>query len=510
MPIFIPLTVIALLFSQSFGAGGVRCGTVQFMENSKKSEKRLAKPGFDNCRADNYYITVSDTMTKNFIIYYTTDKTSPHAVTREYIDSLAKYLEEAYNFHKNLGMAGILGQRQTWHYRKSVPLGFYPVEVIDTGLLRGEEGEYSNAYGLVFPVNTQSTQMIIENDFLYGANCSGASSTEPFYSHINGDYSRPGKWHLALKVTVFHELYHSFQINQVRNMTSRNTFWLEASATGVEELAAPEVNDYVSYVHDYINYYIWPSLIDSIVNIWREEDPPGYNWAPFYLFLASELGQNFDSFIWKSFFQAQNDIFPVHLARYANSLEIDAEYLFHKYASYVFYSGKRAKFLPDSLLPIPRYLSDLPIWPERAVGKTLRRVLPEASFYFLEKTSENPPSIDSVWGVSSLNYGDSSVWVLSRLLKTGVLPPKLNKFVAYPNPWNPRNPRTPEIKFAPLPENSTGIEIRSSNGVLLDRIKGNPGDELTWGQNSKKPPAPGILYYRTLPHGKNKVLIVEY
>ncbi|MCL2207454.1 MAG: hypothetical protein FWB90_05075 [Fibromonadales bacterium] len=499
MSIFIPLIIIALLFSQSFGAGGARCGVAQFMEDSKKQGKTLAKPGFESCNADNYYNrnAVLEARTKNFIIYYTLDKASPHATTSEYIDSLAKYLEEAYYFHKEvLGMKGILGKNQTRHYIKNVPLGLYPVEVIDNGLLRGDEGKYDNTYGLIPPpYSAQSTQIIIENDFLYGADCKGNFSTVPYISPINGNYSMPGKWHLALKVTVFHELYHSFQIYQVKSLTNNNIFWAEASATGVEEVAVPEVNDYIGYIS--------PSFVETIV-----DSEAGYGWAMLYLFLSYEFGLGFDSFIWRSFSERPREKFSEHLSRYAYSLGKNAEDLFHRYASYLLYSGKKAEFLPDSLPPTP-LLSDLSRWPERKIRQIPIGVLPEASFYFLERTSENWPKTDSATRISPAEYGDASVWVLSRLLKKEWFPPpELKEFAAYPNPWDPK--RNSEIKFSPLPEKSTGIEIRSANGVLLGRIKGKPGDELIWKQDSKKLPTPGILYYRTLPHGKNKVLIVEY
>jgi len=97
---------------------------------------------------------------------------------------------------------------------------------------------------------------------------------------------------------------------------------------------------------------------------------------------------------------------------------------------------------------------------------------------------------------------------LSRLLEEEyVAPPEITakEMMAYPNPWNPKRFK---VSFGPLPENSSGVEIRSSNGALLKRIDGEAGDILTW--QPEKFPAPGILYYRTLPFGKNKVLIVQY
>lgn len=481
---FILLTFIALCFSH-LHAKGTRCGTVKPVALAK-STSLVCNHGIG---------TVLERRTNNFIIYYT-DK-GVHAIkTPLYIDSLAKYLEDAYNLHKNvLGMGDIRGRTKTMHYQKDVPVGFYPVEVVDTGMLRGYEGEYADTYGLIPPpLNSQSTQIVIENDFLYGADCKGNPSTKPFTSGATGhDYS--DKWHLALKVTTYHELYHSFQIYQIKYLTVNSVFWAEASATGVEEIAAPKVEDYINYLS-----------VDSPRKIVDSE--AGYDWASLYLFLYSELGPKFDAAIWRSFAASPKDGFAIQLARLANSLDKDAEGLFHKYAALMFFSGLNAAFLPDSLKAPPNItvLNDLPIWPEWPVQDNAMSSLQPASFYFLRKTNENMPTTNYATRVSYLDYGeDLSVWVLSRLLESDFIPPvyELKEFVAYPNPWNPR--KNPSLYF----KNSRGVEIRSSNGALITRLKSEESDSLiTW--QPQKLPAPGILYYRTLPYGKRKVLIVEY
>ncbi|MCL2284077.1 MAG: hypothetical protein FWC26_12245 [Fibromonadales bacterium] len=490
---FILLMIVALLFSQSFGAGNVRCGTVQFTDNSKKIAK-LAKPG---CIPENFYGEVLNKKTPHFIIYYTLQKT--HAVkTVAYIDSLAIYLEQAYKLHKDsLGMRGILGASKTSHYLQTVPAGLYPVEVVDTGMLRDdEEGDYALTFGLTFPPNGRSpraTQIVIENDFLSGADCKGNPSTKPFLSDDGSiDYSKPDKWPLALKVTTFHELYHSFQLEQV-SILDNNSFWLEASATGVEEIGAPEVDDYLRYLS--VNF----KNPGKSMNVLPAHESYGY--ATLYLFLFSKLDSRFDSGIWKYFSDPKKakDKFSMQLARLADSLGIDAEKLFHEYAAQVFYSGKRASY------SYSHFWEDMSKWPEWSVSVFApKRVLPDGAFYFLNKINESIPDVDSVAKYSVLNYGDSSVWVLSRLLEKEYVPetPKM-EFTAYPNPWNPRIP----LRFM-LPENANQVEIRSASGVLLERIKGEPGSVLVW--EPKKQLAPGILYYRVLPNGKNKVLLVEY
>jgi hypothetical protein len=84
------------------------------------------------------------------------------------------------------------------------------------------------------------------------------------------------------------------------------------------------------------------------------------------------------------------------------------------------------------------------------------------------------------------------------------------EFAAYPNPWNPKK-HNPVVYFKNLPSKSKGVEIRSSNGALIERISNdskNGEEPLSW--QPKKLPAPGILYYRYLPHGQTRPLILEY
>jgi hypothetical protein len=489
------------MLSQSFAAQGVRCGTMHFAENFKNMQKKmLAKEG-EVCNATSLYRQVSSRKSANFIIYYTTE--GSHAVkTLAYIDSLEKYLEQAYKHHRDsLGMKKTLGAyvgtHKTWHYEQTVPAGFYPVEVVDLGLFRGTEvGEYAKAYGITLPAsNTKAAQIAIENDFLYGANCSGSPSTIPIKSSINGDYSV--NWHLALKVTVFHELYHSFQFSYFDIFANgKASFWMEASAVGVEEIGAPEVNDYISYLENVFHSPIANSM-EKPANSMQV-----YGHAPLYLFLHSKLGPKFDSYILDYFSKYPKRKFAMHLARHANSLGIDAEELFHEYAKSVFFRGSRASkqlsFWPDQ-----------DIWPNWRIQPISRayKDLPDATIDFIEGGVQ--PNTDSA-KITLLNYGDSSVWVLSRLLEVKYVPPIIPKtFTAYPNPWNPK--KKPIVYFGNLPSNTKGVEIRSANGAFIDKIiRESEAEEYPLSWQPKKLPAPGILYYRPLPNGKNKVLMVQW
>jgi hypothetical protein len=506
--IFYSALFVAIMLSQSFAAEGVRCGTMHFAENFQNMQKRMLAKG-EVCNADNLYKQVISRTSENFIIYYT--KEGPHAVkTEAYIDSLAMYLEQAYKHHRDsLGMKYSLGtyvgSHRTWHYQQPVPAGLYPVEVVDLGLFRGTEvGEYAETFGLTFAPDGRDpkvTQIAIENDFLYGANCSGAPSTNPFRSAINGNYSV--NWPLALKVTVFHELYHSFQYSYFNMFANgKASFWMEASATAVEDIGAPEVNDYISYLP---GVFLSPGT--SMENPTNARHVYGY--APLYLFLYSKLGPKFDSYILNSFSKNSRKKFAIHLTGLTDSLGIDAEDLFHEYAENIFFSGHRASLQQAYAFSFWPDQNRWPNWSTRSMSSA-HGVLPDATIDFIRVTSiDRIPSTDSA-KISILDYGDSSVWVLSRLLESEPVPPILQKpFAAYPNPWNPK--KSFAVRFGNLPQNAKGVEIRSANGAFIEKISRkseNEEDPLIW--EPKKLPAPGILYYRTLPNGKNKVLIVQW
>ena len=473
----------------------MRCGTVHFAENLKNPQKRmLAKSG---CYPESLYGDVVSRTTQNFIIYYT--RTGSHAIKENrYIDTLAFYLEQAYNLHKNiLGMKNMLGARKTFHYLQDVPNGLYPVEVVDTGLLRDLEGEYSLAFGLTFSpgTNLKATQIVLENDFLSGADCSGNLSTKPFLSYSGINYSI--NWNLGLKITVFHELYHAFQFTYY-DISKNSTFWLESSAAAVEAIGAPDVDDYVGYLQ--YNFKSPGTPMSDIKSGSYEE----YSWASLYLFLYSRIGPRFDSEIWNWFSKYPKNNFEAQLDSFVNSLQKkhrfdkNTEDLFHEYATHVFYSGNRADFSPYA-----HFWMDMQKWPEWKINTETPVLAPGAIDFVRTANGEEPSTVSA--RKTLLHYGNSSVWALSRLLEKEIVATKT--IVAYPNPWNPR--KNPALSFKHLPEKSKGVEIRTANGALLTRLESKQGDSLLiW--EPKKFPAPGILYYRTLPHGKNKTIIIQY
>jgi len=100
-------------------------------------------------------------------------------------------------------------------------------------------------------------------------------SSVGFFSHIeiNGDWSDPD-WGIynqrpydAVRVTCAHEFFHAVQYAMAWNT---NTYiddfplgWLEGAAVLMEELAFPEVNDYLQYITDYFRY---PARVSFLVD----------------------------------------------------------------------------------------------------------------------------------------------------------------------------------------------------------------------------------------------------
>jgi len=479
---FYAVFFLVLLFSQSFGQGGIRCGIM----NIDPQKKVVAKKAYSTAGRKE---TVHTRKSSPFIIHYT--KEGNHAATETYIDSLETYLHQAYKLIKDsLGMKrGISGAANTYFYEKSSG-GLYPIEVLDIGIAEPEDG--CDVLGAVFtPYGKQSTatQMYIENDFIYGTSCKYGKKGDPMTGNI---------WK-TLKETTFHELYHSFQ-TAYSAISSNNIFWMEAGATGVEEIAVPSSNDYIGSLRS-----VFQGLPRTSINSFdsyssSEDRQKFYSYATLYLFLFSKIDPKFDSAIWNYFSKNSKDKFPMQLARLADSLGYDPEDLFHEYVTKIFYSGSRANSSPYGLF----WPDDMPSWPDWKTNPSEPQVLPAGTFDFIRAISGKEPSTDSVTRKTPLD--GNLVWAISRLLdSTFVPPPPKIEFAAYPNPWNPK--QNPELHFS-LPEKTDAVEIRTSNGALLERVKGEAGKPLDW--QPKKTPAPGILYYRALPYGKNKVLIVSY
>ncbi len=172
----------------------------------------------------------------------------------EFILNLGKYAEEAYNYYVNeLGMKWsetILPSR--FFQKPSIPNKLH-IEVVD---INRADLNYAGTliYGLAYPYWDFGGGVFMENDFRWDTTRLGEGDYLPItFEYFRGpqdmvlDYSV--EWDKALKVTTMHELYHVVQYGYINQSHFANFhFWFEASATGMEDILADEVNDYYQYL----------------------------------------------------------------------------------------------------------------------------------------------------------------------------------------------------------------------------------------------------------------------
>jgi len=100
----------------------------------------------------------------------------------------------------------------------------------------------------------------------------------------------------ALKVTCVHELFHVFQVGIGIWNLNEDMWFYETSATWIEELAYPDVNDYFQYVERYVNDWGKP-IYDYI-----------YDNVTWLLFLNDRYGGEASPAIWNAI--AEQSVWP--------------------------------------------------------------------------------------------------------------------------------------------------------------------------------------------------------
>lgn len=126
-----------------------------------------------------------------------------------------------------------------------VELG-YREPPIDAGAGGGDEIDIyildlgrSQNYGITYPTSSGSTGpsfFEIDNDF-----------ADPIYGSTFACPGNPGTRELdALRVTIAHEFFHVIQFGYYQGIDGR--WWQEASATWMEDVAYPSLDDYLQYV----------------------------------------------------------------------------------------------------------------------------------------------------------------------------------------------------------------------------------------------------------------------
>lgn len=552
----ISLMAIALLVSNAFAIGN--CGTFQRIENIKRlagMKPMRATPLYRTsaCNMDDYYDSVYTRETRHFQIFYTLGN-GPHATTEEFIDSLAVTLENAFTFHTStMSMRTPLGLDTTSHYQKSVKEGLYPVEVADLNFLRDpfsvlHEQFCDACYAVTYPSSKDyhKSSIIIDNDFKYvplnyrtdsldvgGVMCPYPIASETLTNKAYG-YSYDEEWAKAIRVTVFHELFHAVQLQYIDVTTSVNSaFWTEASATANEEIGAPDIDDYFFYVPKFIN--------STGISLYQMTN--AYSISVFYLYLYNHVDKHFDREIWERFSQQQGASFTDHLKAILDKRDLGLDSIYQDFVKKLALSGPSAstfdkklwisddqirwdsprpmtmeeygrfrqnldiaqdQFIPDTTsYAFNFYLGGNPVTTDYK-GRASAIIFKDGKASF--KDVVNTKSLDTINTQAFL--ADSIMWVFSRFENPKWIPDVIadSTIRAYPTPWR----GTEQLCFTPLPENGKFVEIRNARGDLVLREPYERTTHCIEGDYIKSKMKPGVYRFRAGSSGKMKKFLVVY
>lgn len=542
---FAILAFVLLVATSTFAH--FHCSTAEVFQNIRAHHhvkaiqaSKEARTIYPNCETEDYYDSVYTKKTTHFQIFYTLD--GPHKTTTAYVDTLAKALEDAWNFHiQKTGLLKPQGDSISYHYQQRVEKGLYPVEVVEMTLFRDIayilkrrclDGCY--AITLISEEEPYSSTLMIENDFMYPSEFSSSRDSVSyngkscFYNkpaleiyNIPHNYSYAKKWSNALRVTTTHELYHAVQVRYLS--PNAGSIWFEASAAGVEEVVNPDIDDYIQYLSK-----IAPQVGTPISELGSD-----YALSSLYLFLYNHVSPKFDKSIWESFSKNPVQPFEYQLTQTAKKQGLSADSLFHEFAVRLSFSGKRAKLANESFL----INKDQSSWPEfRHISTNMLTTPPETENYAYNFYTGDKPNLSNFVGKASvaiikgdtytirylptLNsvdsaYSDirndtgidSTVWILSRFSEETKLPYEVRDSTlrAYPTPW-----RHGSLCFTPLPQNKDFIEIRNRRGNLVTKINYDNNTHCIDERDVKSLLVPGIYRFRAGNSGKLKDFIIVY
>ena len=548
------VTIILLVAGEAFAHGA--CGTMQRIQNmkllgGKMPQRSTALYRNSTCTARDYYDSVYTRETSHFQIFYTLG-TGPHATTEEFVDSLAETLENAYTFHtRTMSMRAPQGIDTTSHYQMPVKEGLYPVEVAELNFLRDPYEVLlsqfcSECYGVTYPSKKdyRKSAIIIDNDFKYvpkiyetdSMEVNGTMCPYPIASGVITNsaygYSYDENWAKAIRVSIFHELFHAIQLQYI-NVSKKGDFWTEASAVANEEIGAPDIDDYFVYVPRFIQ-----STGTPLNKITSE-----YSISVLYLYLYNHIDKHFDKEIWEHFEQNPDVPFKEHLKTVLEKRKLSGDSVFHDFITKLALSGPNVeKFDRDfwitddqSHWPPPR-----PMTMEQFTRLNPYLDIPQNNFipdttgyafnFYLDGTpittdykgrasaiifKDSKTSIRNIVNTNSFDsisteafFADSILWVFSRFDSLRYIPEEITDSTlrAYPVPWRANGP----LCFTPLPESKKFIEIRNARGDLVLREPYERTVHCIDADKVKASMKPGVYRFRAGASGKAKKFLVVY
>lgn len=516
-----------------------KCGTIFSIDNFQKKGKApisaRSTPSF--CEAEAYYDSVYSEETEHFQIFYTLS--GLHATTLPFIDSLKASLENAFEFEVDkLGMRKPQGRDTTHHYRQAVKAGLYPIEVVEIDFLRDpydvlKAASCNGCFGITHPdykKDYRKSQIIIDNDFYYvpesgvttdtvdvgGKSCPYTVSTEPLTNAAYG-YSYAEEWAKGIRVTAFHEFYHAIQL-QYMDLFKYSTFWTEASAVGIEEAGAPDIDDYFFHISTFMQ--------ETGSSIDRMSD---YGVSLLFIDLYNHIDKFFDRNIWEQYAKHPGTPFEDVLKAVLGQKGLDIGNVFHDFATRLSFSGIRAAAIDSSEWISP----DQPRWNNPLIRtresfepdttnfaysffrggipniKDFKGKITAALFQFgkaeLRKV-HTTATLDSI--VNDSFAADSLTWIFSRIDTAKYIPILVRDSTlrAYPVPWRGSG----QLCFTPLPESKNFIEIRNGRGELVMREPYTRAAHCIDGDIIKSKMKPGVYRFRAGSSGKTEKFIVVY
>lgn len=542
--LFCSLLAFVLWGVQPSLAENSHCGTLRYLQHLQESRnisgKAITKASdATSCGVDAYYNQVLEKKSKHFQIFYTLE--GPHRTTKAFVDTLAAQAERAWSlFTEKMGMHTPVGMKSTSYFQQDVEAGYYPIEVMDLDLAYQSNPTYGVAchgcYGttLFSFMEPSKSQLLIDNDFKFtpqfsgisasyskdGKSCSYTVANQELKNKLHG-YSYAEKWGKAIQITIIHELYHAVQI-QYASPFNLSNFWFEASATGMEEIGAPDVDDYYAYLETFFGFM--GTSLDR-----TKED---YGAGLFFIYLYNHVDPQMDRYMWEGFSKSQSTSFIEQFTKVSSSKGLSADSLFHDFSTRLSFAGSRSALI-DSTFWID---DDEAFWPDFSfaptrMSSTFPIQLNELSYGFY---SGGTPTVDNFEGSSSaiLYRGnqavvkkissttsidflqreistnvDSVAWIFSRFSEKKALPQGTvdSTLRAYPVPW-----RQGSLCFTALPTKENFIEIRTRRGDLISREKYDNQTYCMDENRVRKLMAPGVYRYRAGSHGKTKDFIVIY
>lgn len=539
---FFLLVWVILVGAFVCAANARTCGTMQAVQSWIQNKAKIISSATDrhsSCETEDYYDSVYSRTTSHFQIFYVLK--GPHATTEKFVDSLSVNLEKAWDLHvtKNK-MREPLGRDTTVHYLKPVKSGLYGVEVLEINLVRnprvvhGSSGICEECFAVTNfggRNNWQVSEMMIDNDFKV------VDTDDPEYETLNigekkctywkstkeitntyGKYSYVEKWDKAIRVTVFHELYHAIQIRYLNPYEHLN-FWFEASATGMEDIGAPEVNDYFRYIPDFLQRMGSP----------LDETAFPYGASLFFLYLHNRIDPLFDKSLWEAFGKNPEGSFRTQFSQVLEARKKNPQDVLQDFAERLSYSGHTSKMVDSSAW----YSTDQPLWKDVPYDFALEGFRPDSTIFAYNFYQGGFPNLENYAGkasvllfkdghahlrkvtsISSLDSlrtesfaADSLLWIFSRYENPAPLPgkPESKPLRAYPTPWRYGN-----LCFAPLPLDKKFIEVRNRRGDLIFREKYD-GETLCLEEGFiKSKMVPGVYRYRAGSSGKTKDFMIIY